>query len=46
MFGGLFVAEKVPSESLSKAFGWFVVVLALVIGGLAAAGVRTTSLTS
>ena len=45
MFGGLFVAEKVPSESLSKAFGWFVVVLALVIGGLAAAGVRTTSLT-
>ena len=45
MFGGLFVAEKVPSESLSKAFGWFVVVLALVIGGLAA-GVGTTSLTS
>ncbi|WP_166820058.1 sulfite exporter TauE/SafE family protein [Thalassoroseus pseudoceratinae] len=44
MFGGLFVAEKVPSESLSKAFGWFVVVLALVIGGLAAAGVRTTAL--
>jgi uncharacterized protein len=43
MFGGLFVAEKVPSESLSKAFGWFVVVLALVIGGLAAAGVRTTA---
>lgn len=45
MFGGLFVAEKVPGESLSKAFGWFVVVLAVVIGGLAAAGVRTTSLT-
>jgi uncharacterized protein len=37
--------RKVPGESLSKAFGWFVVVLALVIGGLAAAGVRTTSLT-
>lgn len=46
MFGGLFVAEKVPSQSLSKAFGWFVVVLALVIGGLAAAGVGTPSLTS
>lgn len=45
MFGGLFVAEKVPSESLSKAFGWFVVVLALVIGSLAATGVRTTALT-
>ena len=37
MFGGLLVAEKVPSESL-------VVVLALVIGGLAAAEVRTTAL--
>lgn len=46
MFGGLFVAEKAPSESLSKAFGWFVVVLALVIGGLAAAGVGTTSFAS
>jgi uncharacterized membrane protein YfcA len=46
MFGGLLVAEKIPSESLSKAFGWLVVVLALAIGGLAAAGVRTTSLTS
>lgn len=46
IFGGLFAAEKVPSESLSKAFGWFVIVLALVIGGLAAAGLRTTSLTS
>ncbi len=45
MFGGLFLAEKVPSESLSKAFGWFVVVLALVIGGLAAAGFRTTTMT-
>ena len=43
MFGGLFVAKKVPSESLSKAFGWFVVVLSLVIGGLAAAGVQTTA---
>ncbi len=37
---------KVRGESLSKAFGWFVVVLALVIGGFVAAGVRTTSLTS
>jgi uncharacterized membrane protein YfcA len=46
MFGGLFLAEKVPSESLSKAFGWFVVVLALVIGGLAAAGFRTATITS
>ncbi len=45
MFGGLFLAEKVPSESLSKAFGWFVVVLALVIGGLAAAGFRTITMT-
>lgn len=44
MFGGLFVAERVPSETLSKAFGWFVVVLALVIGGLAGVGVRTTAL--
>jgi uncharacterized protein len=45
MVGGFFVAEKVPGESLAKAFGWFVVVLALVIGGLAAAGIRTTALT-
>ncbi len=45
MFGGLFVAEKVPGDILSRAFGWFVVVLALVIGGLAAAGVRTTAIT-
>lgn len=44
MFGGLYIAEKVPSELLSKGFGWFVVVLALVIGGLAATGVRTTAL--
>lgn len=44
MIGGLFVAERVPGEVLSRAFGWFVVVLALVIGGLAAAGVRTTAL--
>lgn len=43
MFGGLVVAEKVSGESLSKAFGWFVVVLAVVIGGLAASGVRTTA---
>ena len=45
MIGGLFVAEKVPGDVLSRAFGWFVVVLALVIGGLAAAGVSTTALT-
>lgn len=45
MIGGLFVAERIPGEILSRAFGWFVVVLALVIGGLAAAGVRTTALT-
>jgi uncharacterized membrane protein YfcA len=46
MVGGLIVAGKAPAGSLSTAFGWFVVVLGLVIGGLAAAGVRTTSLTS
>ena len=46
VFGGLLVAEKFSGESLSKAFGWFVIVLAVVIGGLAAAGVRTTSLPS
>lgn len=44
MFGGLFVAEKVPGEVLSRAFGWFVVVLAMVIGGAAAAGDRTTAI--
>lgn len=44
MFGGLFVAEKMPGETISKAFGWIVVVLALFIGGLAGAGVRTTAL--
>lgn len=45
LFGGLVVAEKVPGGSLSKAFGWFIIVLALVIGGLAAAGVRSTAVT-
>jgi len=45
MVGGFFVADRVPGESLAKAFGWFVVVLAVVIGGLAAAGIRTTALT-
>jgi uncharacterized membrane protein YfcA len=45
MFGGLLVAEKVPGKSLSRAFGWFVILLALVIGGLAAAGIRTTTVT-
>lgn len=44
MFAGLWVVQKVPSESLTKAFGWFVVVLALVIGGLAATGVQTTGM--
>jgi uncharacterized membrane protein YfcA len=44
MFCGLFVAERVPSESLSKSFGWFVVFLSLVIGGVAATGVRTAAL--
>lgn len=41
-FGGLRVADKVPSETLSRAFGWLVIVLALVIGGLAAAGASAT----
>lgn len=31
MFAGLWVVQKVPSEALTKAFGWFVVILALVI---------------
>jgi len=44
LFGGLFVAEKVPGELLSKGFGWFVVVLAIIIGGLAAFGMGTTTL--
>lgn len=46
VIGGLLIAKKVPSESLSKAFGWFVIVLSVVIGGLAAAGIRTTSIPS
>jgi len=45
MVGGFVVADRVPGESLAKAFGWFVVVLALVIGGLVAVGLRTTSIT-
>lgn len=44
MFGGLFVSGKMPGESLSRALSWFVVVLALLIGGLAATGARTTPL--
>ena len=43
MFGGLAVAEKIPSDKLQEGFGWFVVVLALVIGGLAAAGISMPS---
>jgi len=43
MVGGYIVAEKVPGELLAKAFGWFVVVLAVVIGGLTAAGMHTTA---
>jgi uncharacterized membrane protein YfcA len=46
MFGGLVVAERVSSELLSRVFGWFVLLLALVIGGLVAVGVRSTSLAS
>ncbi len=44
MFAGLRVVRKVQSESLTRAFGWFVVILALVIGGLAATGVRSTAI--
>lgn len=42
MFAGLYVAEKVPGKSLSKIFGWFVIVLSLVVGGLSAAGISPT----
>lgn len=44
MFAGLWVVQKVPSETLTKAFGWFVVILAIVIGGLAASGFRTAAM--
>lgn len=36
MFAGLAVAERTPSDSLSRAFGWFVAALAVAIGVYAA----------
>lgn len=39
MLGGLVVAKKLPGETLRKAFGWFVVGMALIIGALSALGV-------
>jgi len=38
MFGGLLVANRVPGQTLKIAFGWFVVALSVVIGGLTATG--------
>lgn len=43
MFAGLAVAEKVSSDLLKKLFGWLVIVLGLIVGGLAAAGVSMPS---
>lgn len=43
MFAGLAVAEKVPSDLLKHVFGWLVIVLALTVGGLAAASVSMPS---
>lgn len=39
MLGGLGVAEKVSSQTLKKAFGWFVIALAVVVGAMSAAGI-------
>lgn len=43
MCGGSKLSQKVPSETLSQVFGWFVIVLALVVAGLVAGGVSMPS---
>jgi len=38
MFGGIAVSHKVTGKKLQNAFGWFIIIIGLVIGGLTAAG--------
>lgn len=43
LFGGFLVADKIPDDKLQKAFGWLIIVLGLVIGGLTGTGISVTS---
>ena len=43
LFGGFIVADKVSGHKLQKAFGWFIIVLGLLIGGLTGTGLSVTS---
>jgi hypothetical protein len=43
MLGGILVAEKVRGKQLQKTFGWFIIVLGLLIGALTAAGLSLPS---
>lgn len=39
MLSGVGMAEKIPAQTLQKAFGWFISAIALLIGGMSAFGV-------
>jgi len=43
LFGGFFVADKISDDKLQKAFGWLIIVLGLLIGGLTGTGISVTS---
>ena len=43
MLGGMMVADRVRGKRLQKAFGWFIIVLGLLIGGFTATGLSIPS---
>lgn len=43
MLGGMVVADRVRGKRLQKAFGWFIIVLGLLIGGFTATGLSIPS---
>jgi uncharacterized membrane protein YfcA len=43
MFGGLWIADNIPGPTLKKSFGWFVIVLAILVGAMSALGINLPS---
>jgi hypothetical protein len=43
MLGGIVAAEKVCGKQLQKVFGWFIIVLGVLVGGLTATGLSLSS---
>ncbi len=43
MFAGFWIADNVPGPALKKSFGWFVIVLAVVVGAMSMLGINLPS---